>query len=389
MFVYLDNGATTRPYPQVAELVSETMMEQFGNPSAMHRLGIQSERVMKAARKQMAQALHSRENELYFVSGGTESDNTAVLGTAEAKKRTGKRIVTTRVEHPAVYSACQHLERQGFEVIYVGVDALGRVRMEEMERAVNDDTILISVMHVNNELGTIQPIREIGRLKRANTWFHVDAVQSFGKEPMDLSSDLSCVDLLSISGHKFHGPRGTGLLYVRDGIHLPSLIYGGGQEAGLRSGTENTPAIAGMALAAETTLKNREAKMEHISRVRQHLLENIKTELSDVRINSPLKEGCSPSILNISFLGCRGEVLLHTLEQHDIYVSTGSACSSKKKGNRILEAAGLNEQEIEGTIRFSFCEDNTTEEMDYVVQHLKQAVESQRRLRGAMGKKRR
>lgn len=388
MFVYLDNSATTKPYPEVIELVAKTMSENFGNPSAMHRLGVEAERLQKAARKQVAATLHAKESEIYFLSGGTESDNTAIFSAAEAKKRVGNRVVTTKVEHPAVKNAFKRLEEKGFEVIYVGVDSVGRVKLDEMRQAVNDNTILISVMHVNNELGTLQPIREIVAMKKKNTWLHVDAVQSFGKEAIDLTQ-LSGVDLLSLSGHKFHGPRGIGALYIRSGIHLPSLIYGGGQEGGFRSGTENTPAILGMALAAELAVKDREQKMRQMAELRQYLLKGIQREITDIRINSPESDGCSPAILNISFLGCRGEVLLHTLEQQNIFVSTGSACSSKKKGNAILEAVGLNEQEIEGAIRFSLGQENTKEEMDYVIEKLKQAVEGMRRLRSAMGSRKR
>lgn len=387
MFVYLDNSATTKPYKEVVSAVSETMADHFGNPSSMHRLGVESERLVKTARKQLADALRANENEIYFLSGGTESDNTAIFGAAAARKRQGKRIVTTRIEHPAVMNACKRLEEQGFEVIYVGVDEEGRVRMEEMEKAITEDTILISVMHVNNEIGTIQPIEKIGRLKKANTLFHVDAVQSFGKEDIDLSR-MSCVDMLSLSGHKFHGPRGVGALYIRSGVHIPSLIVGGGQERGFRSGTDNTPGIVGMGLAAEMTVQNCQAKRRHMEKVKSHLLQKIREQITDIRVNSP-KDGCSPAILNVSFPGCRGEVLLHTLEQKQIYVSTGSACSSKKKGNSILEAVGLNGQEIEGAIRFSFCDENTEEQMDYVAEQLESAVKSMRSLRSAMGSKKR
>ncbi len=387
MFVYLDNSATTKQYDKVTEKMLQCMKDQFGNPSSLHRLGIAAEKEIKDARRTVANVLQAKEEEIYFTSGGTESDNTAILGAAKAGKRRGKKIITSKIEHPAVLEACRYLEqKEGFCCIYLDVDKAGKVNLEQLKKEIDEETILITIMHVNNELGTIQPISEIGTMKKEGTLFHTDAVQSFGKEKIKL--DHSDVDLLSLSGHKIHGPKGIGALYIKQGIHIPSFIYGGGQEKGFRSGTENVPAIAGLGKAVQVAAEDLHEKTKHVRNVRQHLMEGIQEKIPEVQINSPTGELCSPYILNVSFLGCRGEVLLHTLEQKGIFVSTGSACSSKKKGSHVLKAAGLSDEAIEGAVRFSFSEDNTLEEMDYVLEETGKAVASMRRLRGAMGKKR-
>lgn len=388
MFVYLDNSATTKPYDKVTETMADCMKNCFGNPSSLHRLGIAAEKEMKAARKAVANVLHVKEEEIYFTSGGTESDNTAIFGAAQARKRKGKKIITSKIEHPAVLEACRFLEqKEGFHVVYIGVDQNGKLNLEQLADEMNEETILVTIMHVNNELGTIQPISEIGTLKRENTLFHTDAVQSFGKERLNL--DSSFIDLLSLSGHKIHGPKGIGALYVNREIHIPPFVYGGGQEKGFRSGTENVPAIVGLGSASQISLDDFERKRTHVMQIRNHLLEGIKEAIPNIRINSPEGDGCSPYILNISFLGCRAEVLLHSLEQKEIYVSTGSACSSKKKGSHVLRAVGLSDEAMEGAVRFSFSEDNTIEQMDYVLEEIKKAVETMRKLRGALGRNRR
>jgi len=372
--IYLDNSATTRPYDAVIRTVGHYMEEEYGNPSSLHRMGLNSEKAVKKARRQIALALNGQEKHVIFTSGGTESDNLAIFGAAMAHNRRGNRIVTSVIEHPAVLEACKRLEKQGYVVDYLTVDKQGTVNPEEVRNAVTDQTILISIMHVNNETGAIQPIREIAAVK-GNALLHLDCVQSFGKLP--LSVDFA--DLISISGHKIHGPKGIGALYASKSARLIPQLLGGGQEDGLRSGTENVPAIAGFGLAAEMGVATLEARGNYVSRLKEQLQEGILDQIADVIMNSP-KNG-SPYILNISFLGTRGEVLLHQLEQNGIYVSTGAACSSNKKGkSHVLAAMGRSEKEIDGALRFSFSEFNTLEQMDEVLDRLKAAVTQFRKL---------
>lgn len=382
MFVYLDNSATTRPYDEVIAESVKYMETDYGNPSSLHRMGITAEKALKEARKRMAFSLGAREEEVYFTSGGTESDNMALFGAVQARKRRGNKIITSQIEHPAVLESCRKLEELGFRIEYIPVDRNGMINMQALESALDDQTILITVMQTNNEVGSIQPISEMIELKRSvgnqlgtEILLHTDAVQSYGKLPIQISG----IDLLSVSGHKIHGPKGVGALYIRKGLNILPYHFGGGQERGLRSGTENVPAIAGLGTAAELSSRNMENRIESMRTVKTYLTEGIRAEIPDIRFNS-MEEG-SPAILSVSFLGVRGEVLLHSLEQSEIYVSTGSACSSKKKGqSHVLKAMGLSDKEIEGAIRFSFCEFNTTEEMDYVLVQLKNAVQKFRKL---------
>ncbi|HWQ78447.1 MAG TPA: cysteine desulfurase family protein [Anaerovoracaceae bacterium] len=382
MFVYLDNSATTKPYKEVVAEMVKYMETHYGNPSSLHRMGIDAEKAMKEARKSVAASLGAKEEELYFTSGGTEADNTAIFGAVQARKRRGNKIVTSRIEHPAVMESCRKLEESGFRVEYIPVDPNGVIDLQSLENALDDQTVLITVMHVNNEVGSIQPISEIAALKNkagkrlgTEILLHVDAVQSYGRLPIPIGA----IDLLSVSGHKIHGPKGVGALYAKKGLNIQPFLYGGGQERGMRSGTENVPAIAGFGTAAELCRGKMEKRTEIMKTVKSYLTEGIRSEIPDIRFNCT-PEG-SPSILNVSFLGVRGEVLLHALEQSEIYVSTGSACSSRKKGqSHVLKAMGLSDKEIEGAIRFSFSEFNTTEEMDYVLVQLKNAVQKFRKL---------
>ena len=404
MFVYLDNSATTRQYDQVTQLMMRLMKEDYGNPSSLHRMGVNVERFVKEARRSVASSLGAGDDEIVFTGSGTEADNMAIFGVWEARKRRGNKIITSKAEHPAVMEACKKLERSGVNVAYVGTDSKGLLDMDELESHLDESTILVTIMAVNNELGTVQPVEEIGGLvkERANILFHTDAVQAFGKIPVDPAKWKA--DLVTISSHKIHGPKGVGTLYIKKGLHIEPYIYGGGQEGGMRSGTENTPGIAGFGLAAEIGHNNLRERILAMEKARNYLLEGMKAEIPDIRINSPeavfgdkevgselkaeaetnTKESripvSSPGVLNVSFLGCRGEVLLHSLEQRDIYVSTGAACSSKKKGSHVLAAAGLAAPVIESAIRFSFSEFNTVEQMDYVLVELKKAVTSMRRL---------
>lgn len=382
--IYIDNSATTKQYPQVTETMTKYMEEYFGNPSSMYQLGLDSEKAVKHARKQVEEAMGAGNGTLIFTSGGTEADNTAIFGAARALRRRGNRIITSAVEHPAVLECCKRLEQDGYDVVYVGVDDKCRLDLERLEDAIDENTILVSLMQVNNEAGTIMPVdavKDLMKKKNAPGWFHCDAVQSFGKLQVPESADL-----ISVSSHKIHGPKGAGALFVRKGIHLPALIEGGGQEHGNRSGTENVPAITGFGTAAEISAKDRDEERQRVSVMRRALLKGLKDNLEDLRINSVEEDGvasgqCCSSILNISFLGTRGEVLLHTLEQDGIYVSTGSACSSNKKGqSHVLGAMGLKDKEIEGALRFSFGRFNELDEMEIVVDKVTAAVKRFRRL---------
>lgn len=381
MFVYLDNSATTRPYDEVAKEISDVMLQSFGNPSSLHRLGFEAEKKLKASRLALAQALGVDASEVYFTGSGTEGDNIAILGGARALKRKGKKIITSKVEHPAVLETFKALEQEGFNAVYLDVDKYGAVNEEQFKAELDENTVLVSLMQVNNELGTIQPVEEVGRLVRnmEKTYFHVDAVQAFGK--LKMKSVTALADMVSISAHKIHGPKGMGALYIKKGVNIKSPVTGGGQEKNIRSGTENVPGIVGFGKAAEIAYKDFDSTEGSLRKVRKYLLEGIKSEIADIRINSLEDEGCVCSVLNVSFLGVRGEVLLHMLEQKEIFVSTGSACSSHKKGqSHVLKAAGLTDDEIEGAIRFSLSRFNTIEEMDYAIDNLKKSVQGIRRV---------
>ena len=383
MQIYLDNSATTKPYPEVREAVLKAMDEDFGNPSTLYSLGLRAEKIVKAARKSVAKSIGASDSEMFFTSGGTESDDTAIFGAYEARKKQGRRVITTAVEHPAVLRCFDVLKNRGADVVILPVGKDGCFDMEAFRNALSPDTILVSVMHVNNETGAIFPVREIAdeltayakARDIARPLFHSDCVQSYGKLPIDVKT--LGPDMISLSAHKVHGPKGVGAIYIKKGVHIPAYIYGGGQESGFRSGTENVPGIAGFGAAAE-----RIAPAEFT--VRNYLKQRLLGEIPDVRINSP-EDGCS-SVLNVSFMGCRAEVLLHQLEQDGIFVSTGSACSSKDKGSHVLSAMGLSPAEIDGAVRFSFSAENTEEEIDIVMERLKEYVSSQRRLRSAFRK---
>ncbi len=395
MFVYLDNSSTTRPYDQVIQKMIPMMEDNFGNPSSLHRMGMTAEIAVKEARKVLASSLSAKDAEIYFTGSGTEADNLAIFGSFNARKRRGSKIITSQIEHPAVLEACKRLETVGVQVVYIRSDSKGLIDMAQLEKNLDDSIILVSIMAVNNELGTVEPSEEIGALvkSKGDIIFHTDAVQAYGKIPVD--PEKWRADLITVSSHKIHGPKGTGALYIRKGVHIEPYIYGGGQERGIRSGTENTQGIAGFGLAADIMQRNMDERVEAMEKARAYLLGGIKAEIPDISINSPepvfgMKAGArekndssvsSPGILNVSFMGCRGETLLHFLEQRDIYVSTGAACSSKKGGSRVLAAAGLAAPVIASAIRFSFSEFNTIEQMDYVLVELKKAVTSMRMLR--------
>ena len=375
MIVYLDNSATTKVYDEVAEKMAAVMLDAYGNPSSLHTLGLDAEKLLKEARKAVASVFGADDKEIVFTSGGTESDNMAIVGAYNARKRESNHIITTTIEHPAVLETVKNLERQGAKVTYIDVDRNSMLDMDALREAISGGAAVISVMAVNNETGAMMPLCLVNEVK-GNAILHCDAVQAFCKEEIE---NLPA-DLISVSAHKIHGPKGIGALYIKNGVKIPSLIEGGGQERGLRSGTENLPGIVGMAEAVKRTMQDKDG-YERIKRLNLKLRNGLAEEISDIRFNSP--ENGVPYILNVSFLGTKGEVLLHKLEQEAIYVSTGSACSSGrngKAGSHVLKAMGLSKEEIEGAIRFSFGAFNTEEEIDYVIDKVAKAVGEFRKL---------
>lgn len=371
MEVYLDNSATTRTFPEVAELMSKIMCEDYGNPSSMHNKGVQAERYVRYGRETLAKILKVNEKEIYFTSGGTESDNLALIGCAMANYRAGKHLITTKIEHPAILQTMHYLEDQGFEVTYLSVDDKGQISLQELQNAMRKDTILVSIMHTNNEIGAVEPIAEAGRLIKStnpSTLFHVDAVQGFGK--YRIYPKRMGIDLLSVSGHKIHGPKGAGFLYIGEKVKIHNIIYGGGQQKNLRSGTENVPGIAGMAKAAEMLYNHLEEDAERLYSLKDYFCEGLR-KIPDIRINNPEGMEGAPHIVSLSVAGVRSEVLLHALEDKGIYVSAGSACSSNKPhtaGSATMKAIKLPEEFLDSTLRFSMSVYTTREELDYTLQ---------------------
>ncbi len=359
---YLDNSATTRCYPEVVELMNKIYLEEYGNPSSMHHKGVEAENRINDARRALARILKVNDRNILFTSCGTESDNIAIIGAALANRRRGRHLVTTRIEHPAVLESMKYLEDQGFEVTYLPVDETGVVSPETAAAAVRDDTILVSVMHTNNEIGSVQPVAEISKAIKAKNpavLFHVDAVQGFGKAK--IYPKKQGIDLLAVSGHKIHAPKGIGFLYIGDKVKVRNLIYGGGQQGGMRSGTENTAGIAGMGLAAEMQYRDFDQKIERLYGLRELLMSLIE-DIPDLKVNGqPGREG-APHILSLTVPGVRAEVLLHALEGKGVYVSSGSACATNRPHlSGTLEAIGLPREYLDNTIRISLS-DMTTEE---------------------------
>lgn len=378
MEIYLDNSSTTRPYRCVCEKVADVMRNNYGNPSSLHRLGISAEKEIKTATSAIADTLGVRTDEIFFTSGGTESNNLAIRGVCSAAR--GKHIISTPVEHPATLNTLYFLEEQGYIVDFTPVDTDGKVILSEFEDLLRPDTVMVTAMLVNNEIGTVQPISKMAVIlkdKCPHAYMHVDAVQGYCKVPFT-ARDLGA-DLISISGHKIHGPKGTGVLYIRKGTKLAPIIYGGGQQNGIRPGTENVPGIAGLGLAAKQCHKRLSASAEKMALLRKRLESGISAHLDNININTP--SCCAPHILNISFGGIRSEVLLHSLESEGIYVSSGSACSShKKEPSYVLTSIGLDHSMIDGSIRFSLCEHNTPEEIDKTVSTVCAIVKRLRKL---------
>lgn len=376
MEAYLDNAATTFVFPEVKDLMGKVMEEDFGNPSSLHKKGVEAEQYIKEAKETIAKFLKVEPKEIVFTSGGTESNNMALIGSAYANQRRGKHIITTRIEHASVYEPLMHLEKEGFQITYLPVDERGVVKLDALKEALTDETILVSIMYVNNEIGSIQPIEEIGKIiksYRENIVFHVDAIQAYGK--LKIYPKRAKVDLLSVSGHKIHGPKGSGFLYIKDKTKIQPILFGGGQQKGMRSGTENVPAIAGLSLASKFMYENHEEKIEKLNRLKERFIKGV-SEIENVKNNS----GEAPHIISISFPGVRSEVLLHALEEKGVYVSSGSACSSNHPAiSGTLKAIGLDKNHWESTLRFSLSIFTTEEEVDFAIQCLKELVPVLRR----------
>ena len=379
--VYLDNAATTAVCPAAREAVLSVLTDNYGNPSSLHRKGSDAEKVLREARETAAAGLHVKEKEIFFTSGGTESNNWAILGGARAKIRQGKHVITSAIEHPSVSESFRRLEQEGFELTVLPVDKEGFIRPETLAEALRPDTVLVSLMAVNNEIGTVEPIDRLGaviREKNPKTLFHVDAVQAFGKIP--LSPKSRGVDLLTGSSHKIHGPKGCGFLYVAEDARILPLVAGGGQEKGLRSGTENVPGIAGFGAAAKEALAGLTENAAHMRALRLRLKDGLLL-IDGVSVNGPADEDlAAPHLISATFKGVRSEVLLHALEEKGIYVSSGSACSShKREMSPVLKAIGMDRQAAESTLRFSLSRFNTADEIDYVLETLSALLPTLRR----------
>ncbi|MEL7646933.1 MAG: cysteine desulfurase family protein [Sedimentibacter sp.] len=379
MEVYLDNSATTRVLDEVMDEVRYMSVECYGNPSSVHRMGLNTEKKIQEARKSAASVINARPEEIFFTGGGTESNNIAIFGILNGAGE-NKNVVTTQIEHPSVYNVFTHLKDK-FEVRYVNLDSLGKANVESLTEMVDENTAMVCIMHVNNELGIIQDIEEIGSIvknKNRNAKFHVDAVQSYGKIKIDTKKIKA--DTIAFSSHKIHGPKGVGGLYIRSGLKISPTTIGGGQERNIRPGTENTPGIAGFGKACEIVEKNFHEEAKRLKELKNIYAQRIAEEIEHVKINSPLDDDGAQHILSVSFKNVRGEVLVHYLEMKGIYVSTGSACSSKSKSSRILDAIGLQEEYVDGTIRISLGHFNHLGEVDYVIQNLKDSVTDIRKI---------
>lgn len=369
--VYLDNSATTRAYDSVGDLVRKVMCEDYGNPSSMHAKGVTAEHYIKEAKETLAKLMKVQDKEIFFTSGGTEGDNLALMGVARANRRRGNHLITSAIEHPAVINTMRHLEEEGYRVTFLPVDRYGRIRLDALKEALCEDTILVSVMYVNNEVGSVQPIAEAASIAKAynkDILFHVDAVQGFGKYriyPRKLN-----VDLCTISGHKIHGPKGIGALYVGSHVKIQPIVFGGEQQKNVRSGTENVPGIAGLGLAAKLIYQDLDEKVARMRELKAHFIEGVQ-EIQDITIHGLYDETSAPHIISVGFAGIRSEVLLHALEEKGIYVSSGSACASNHPQiSGVLKGIGAGQEYLDATLRFSMSEFTTLEEIDYTLETL-------------------
>lgn len=376
MEVYLDNAATTQALPEAVEAMREALLEEYGNPSSLHARGAQAERLVRQARERLATILGCRPQEIIFTSGGTEANSLAIRGTAWARHAEGRHLITSQVEHPSVLETFRALEAEGWEVTRLAVDRTGRVDLRQLEEALRPTTVLVSIQYVNNEVGTIQPLPAIAALLgqgKRRPWLHVDAVQALGKLPLR-PQELGA-DLISLSAHKIHGPKGVGALFARQGVRLRPLLVGGEQEFGLRAGTENVPGIAGFGIAAELAEKTRPAAAERMRSLKTQLARQATAEIPGCRCNGPPPEQGAPHILNLTFPGISGETLTHYLAERKVYVSTTSACASRHRtASHVLLALGLSEQEATSSLRFSLSRFTTQEEIGYALSQLRQAV---------------
>ena len=380
MEVYLDNSATTRCFDSVIEIMEKVMRSDYGNPSSMHIKGVAAEQYIKTAKEIIAKSLKVSEKEILFTSGGTESDYLALIGCAMANKRSGMHLITTIIEHPAILQTMKYLEEQGFEVTYLKVDETGRISLDDLEKSIRPDTILVSIMHTNNEIGSVQPIAEAGALiKKINpsTLFHVDAVQGFGK--FRIFPKKMYIDLLSVSGHKIHGPKGIGFLYVSEKVKIKPITFGGGQQKGMRSGTENVPAIAGLGQAVLEIYNHFEEDTLKLEAIKKVFAEGA-LQLEQVKINGLWDKTSAPHVVSLSIKGIRSEVMLHSLEEKGIYVSAGSACASNKPTiSATLKAIGVEKDLLDSTIRFSFSVFTTMEEISYTLQVMEEIIPNLRK----------
>ncbi len=376
MEVYLDNSATTRCYPEVGELVYKVMCRDYGNPSSMHLKGVEAEHYVKESKETLARLLKVNPKEIFFTSGGTESDNLALIGTARAARRSGNHLITSAIEHPAILNTMRHLEEEeGFRVTYLPVDANGQIKLEALRDALCKDTVLVSVMYVNNEVGAVQPVEQAARIVKSYNpaiLFHTDAVQGFGKYriyPKRLG-----LDLLSASGHKIHGPKGIGFLYINERVKITPIVYGGEQQKNVRSGTENVPGIAGIGLASKMIYRDLDMKVALMRELKEHFLEGV-TKIPNTTIHGLTDENSAPHIISVGFAGVRSEVLLHALEEKGIYVSSGSACASNHPAvSGVLKGIGAAREYLDATLRFSMSEFTTKEEIDYTLETLYNCV---------------
>lgn len=380
MEAYFDNSATTRCSKNAAELMMKVLTEDYGNPSSLHLKGVEAEEYIKEARSRICKTMKINDGELIFTSGGTESNNMAIIGAAMANKRSGKHLITTKIEHAAVAGPMKFLEEQGFSVTYLDVDENGLISLEELREAVTPETILVSIMYVNNEIGAVEPVEEAAKIikeKNPNPLFHVDAIQAYGK--YQIYPKRMGIDMMSVSSHKIHGPKGVGFLYVKEKTKIKPIIYGGGHQKGMRSGTENVPGVAGMGQAAMEAYENFAEKQEHLYKLKEAFLEGIE-EFEWAHVNGKTGRDSAPHIVSVSFDNVRSEVLLHTLEDRNIFVSAGSACSSNKPAvSATLQAIKIKKEYLDSTVRFSFCPENTLEEVDYCLEVLEEIVPVLRR----------